>query len=181
MRGSEVNYRCAATIDKTHHLRLLSLYYSHTIGVLSISDSNTGRCQLSLCTAIPCIVDNETFFDSPLRGNFGPTSAAGSARPSLSSTHYGLQRQCSARVTRRSASVEKPPKGRHFHLAGIIWLINVGRAATKEHTAAIAAEYTPGKTAVIVADASKSTDFPLRAERNQKMPLTVLTFSASCE
>ena len=69
VRGLEVDYRCAATIDKTHHLRLLALYYSYTIGVLSISDSNTGRCQLSLCTAIPGIVDNETFFDSPLRGN----------------------------------------------------------------------------------------------------------------
>ena len=92
VRGSEVDYRCAATIDKTHHLRLLSLYYSYTIGVLSISDSNTGRCQLSLCTAIPGIVDNETFFDSPLRGNFGPTSASGSASPSLSSTHCGRER-----------------------------------------------------------------------------------------
>ena len=125
--------------------------------------------------------DLKTDFDSPLRGNFGPTSAAGSARPSLSSTHYGLQRQCSARVTRRSASVEKPPKGRHFHLAGFIMLINVGGAAIEEHTAAIAAEYTPGKTAVIAAGASTSSDFPLWAERNQKMPPPVLTFSASYE
>ena len=125
--------------------------------------------------------DLETFDYSPLRGNFGPTSAAGSARPSLSSTHYGLQRQCSARVTRRSASVEKPPKGRHFHLAGFIMLINVGGAAIEEPTAAIAAEYTPGKTAVIAAGASTSTDFPLWAERNQKKPPPVLTFSASYE
>ncbi len=183
VRGSEVDYRCAATIDKTHHLRLLSLYYSYTIGVLPISDSNTGRCQLSLCTAIPGIVDNETFFDSPLRGNFGPTSTAGSARPSLSSTHYGLQRQCSARVTRRSAAVEKPPQGRHFHLAGVIWLINVGEAAIEEPTAAAAAGQTPGKTVAIAADASTSTDFPYgqsgtgrlsfrlrRLQRNAKHP-----------
>ena len=102
-------------------------------------------------------------------------------RRSLSSTHYGLQRQCSARVTRRSAAVEKPPKGRHFHLAGFIMLINVGGAAIEEPTAAIAAEYTPGKTAVIAAGASTSTDFPLWAERNQKMPPPVLTFSASYE
>ena len=47
--------------------------------------------------SIGAIEDLETFDYSPLRGNFGPTSAAGSARPSLSSTHYGLQRQCSAR------------------------------------------------------------------------------------
>ena len=84
-------------------------------------------------------------------------------------------------MTRRSAAVEKTPQGRHFHLAGIIWLINVGEAATEEHTAASAAEYTPGKTAVIVAGASTSTDFPLWAERNQKMPPPVLTFSASYE
>ena len=74
-----------------------------------------------------------------------------SARPSLSGTHYGLQRPCSARVAQRSAAVEKPPQGRHFHLAGIIWLINVGRAATEEHTAAAAAKQTPGKTAAIAA------------------------------
>ena len=81
----------------------------------------------------------------------------------------------------RSASVEKPPQGRHFHLAGVNMLINVGGAATEEHTAAIAAEYTPGKTVAIAAGASTSSDFHLWAERNQKMPLTVLTFSASCE
>ena len=60
-------------------------------------------------------------------------------------------------------------------------LINVGEAATEEPTAAAAAEQTPGKTVAIAAGASTSTDFPLRAERNQKMPLTVLTFSASNE
>lgn len=48
-------------------------------------------------------------------------------------------------------------------------LINVGGAATEEPTAAAAAEYTLGKTAAIAADASTSTDFPLRAERNQKI------------
>ena len=133
--------------------------------------------------SIGAIEDLETFDYSPLRGNFGPTSAAGSARPSLSSTHYGLQRQCSARVTRRSASVEKPPKGRHFHLAGVIWLINVGEAAIEEPTAAAAAEQTPGKTVAIAAGASTSTDFPYgqsgtgrlsfrlrRLQRNAKHP-----------
>lgn len=131
--------------------------------------------------SIGAIEDLETFDYSPLRGNFGPTSAAGSARPSLSSTHYGPQRQCSAKVTRRSAAVEKPLQGRHFHLAGVIWLISVSGAATEEPTAAIAAKYTPGKTAAIAAGASTSTDFPLWAERNQKMPPPVLTFSTSYE
>ncbi len=55
-----------------------------------------------------------------------------SASPPLSSTHYGLQRPCSARVTMRSAAVEKPPYGRHFHLAGFIMLLDVGTAATEE-------------------------------------------------
>ena len=119
--------------------------------------------------SIGAIEDLETFDYSPLRGNFGPTSAAGSARPSLSSTHYGLQRQCSSRVTRRSAAVEKTPQGRHFHLAGFIMLINVGRAATEEHTAAAAAEQTPGKTVTIAEKSALSTDFPLRAERNRKI------------
>jgi hypothetical protein len=48
-------------------------------------------------------------------------------------------------------------------------LINVGRAATEEPTAAAAAEQTPGKTVAIAAGASTSTDFPLWAERYQKI------------
>ena len=54
------------------------------------------------------------------------------ASPPLSSTHYGLQRPCGAKVTMRSAAVEKPPQGRHFHLAGVIMLLDVGGAATEE-------------------------------------------------
>lgn len=69
----------------------------------------------------------------------------------------------------RSASIEKPPKGRHFHRAGVIWLFNVGGAATEEPTAAAAAEQTPEKTDAIVAGASTSKDFPLWAERNRKI------------
>ena len=60
-------------------------------------------------------------------------------------------------------------------------LLNVGGAAIEEHTSASAAEQTPGKTAVIAAGASTSTDFPLWAKRNQKMSPPVLTFSASYE
>ena len=60
-------------------------------------------------------------------------------------------------------------------------LINVGGAATEEHTAAAAAEQTPGKTVAIAERSALSTDFPLRAERYQKMPLPVLIFSASYE
>lgn len=63
-------------------------------------------------------------------------------------------------MTRRSAAVEKPPQWRHFHLAGVIWLINVGIAATDEPTAAAAAEQTPGKTVAIAAGALTSTAFP---------------------
>ena len=115
---------------------------------------------IPLYYSIGAIEDLKTFNYSPLRGNFGPTSTTCSASPSLSSTHYGLQRQCSARVTRRSAAVEKAPQGRHFHLAGSIMLLNVGGTAIEEHTSASAAEQTPGKTVAIAADASTSTDFP---------------------
>ena len=55
-----------------------------------------------------------------------------SAGPSLSGTHYGQNRPCGARVTMRSAAVEKPPQGRHFHLAGSIMLLYVGEAAAEE-------------------------------------------------
>lgn len=34
-------------------------------------------------------------------------------------------------------SVVCPPQGRHFHLAGVIWLINVGEAATEEPAATV--------------------------------------------
>ena len=85
------------------------------------------------------------------------------------------------RERKRSVSLQKPPLASFQGCQEFIGLISVGGAATEESTAAAAAGQTPGKTVAIAADASKSTDFPLRAERNQKMPLTVLTFSASCE
>ena len=119
VRGLEVDYRCAATIDKTHRLRLHALYYSYTIGVLSISDSNTRRCQLSLCIAIPGIVDSETYFDSPLRGNFGPTSTTGSASPSLSSTHCGREHLCSAEGEKAVCQPSEAAKGVFSRLPGV--------------------------------------------------------------
>ena len=69
MRGSEVDYHCAAIRDKAHHLRLFALNYISTIDVLTLLRINTDQCQSLLSTAIPSIVDNETIFDSPLRGN----------------------------------------------------------------------------------------------------------------
>jgi len=47
-------------------------------------------------------------------------------------------------------SVEKPPQGRHFHLAGVIWLINVGGAATEEPTAAPHFSRVQSPTAAVV-------------------------------
>ena len=96
VRGSEVDYHCAAIRDKAHHLRLFALNYISTIDVLTLLRINTDQCQSLLSTAIPSIVDNETFFDSPLRGNFGPTSTTCSASPSLSSTHCGREHLCGA-------------------------------------------------------------------------------------
>ena len=55
-----------------------------------------------------------------------------SASPPLSSTHFGLQRHQGARARKWSAAVEKPPQGRHFHLAGSIMLLYVCEAAAKE-------------------------------------------------
>ena len=49
-------------------------------------------------------------------------------------------------------------------------LLNVGGAAIEEPTAAAAAEYTPGKTAVIAAGASTSTDFPNGQSGTGRLP-----------
>ena len=54
------------------------------------------------------------------------------ARPPLSGTHYGLKRHQGARVGKRSAAPEKSPEWRHFRLAGVIMLLDVGAAATEE-------------------------------------------------
>jgi hypothetical protein len=94
--GPEVVNRYDAIRDKAHHLCISALYYSCTIGVLNLPLIETNIFQALLYTAIPSIVDNETIFDSPLRGNFGPTSANGSASPSLSGTHCGREHLCSA-------------------------------------------------------------------------------------
>ena len=55
----------------------------------------------------------KTDSDSPLRGNFGPTSARVSASPSLSSTHYGPENLCGAEGNKRCAAVidvcKQPP------------------------------------------------------------------------
>lgn len=119
VRGSEDDYRCAAYRDKEHHLRIFALNYSCSIVVLTISDSSTGRCQLSLCTTIPRIVDNETFFDSPLRGNFGPTSASGSASPSLSSTHCGQEHLCGAEDDKAVCQPSEAARGVFSRLSGV--------------------------------------------------------------
>ena len=73
------------------------------------------------------------------------------------------------RVRKRSVSLQKPPEASFQGCQEFIGLINVGGAATEESTAAAAAGQTPGKTVAIAADASTSTDFPLRAERNRKI------------
>ena len=131
--------------------------------------------------SIGAIEDLETFDYSPLRGNFGPTSTTCSASPSLSGTHCGREYLCSAEGDKAVCQPSEAATGVFSRLPGVHRIINVGEAATEEPTAAAAAEQTPGKTMAIAADASTSTDFPLWAKRNQKMPPPVLTFSASYE
>ena len=55
-----------------------------------------------------------------------------SASPSLSSTHFGLQRHQGAKEGKWSAAVGKSAYGLVTHLAGSIMLLYVGRAATEE-------------------------------------------------
>ena len=55
-----------------------------------------------------------------------------SASPSLSGTHFGLQRHQGAKVGKWSAAVGKSAYGLVTHLAGSIMLLYVGRAATEE-------------------------------------------------
>ena len=119
MRGSEVDYRCATTIDKTHHLRKSVLYYSCTIVGVAIYELDTYLCQSLLSTAIPSIVDNETIFDSPLRGNFGPTSATGSASPSLSGTHCGQEHLCDAEGKKEVCQPSEAARGVFSRLPGV--------------------------------------------------------------
>ena len=50
------------------------------------------------------------FFFSAFGENFGPTGASGSARPPLSSTHYGRERPCSAEGEKRSSEGQSQAK-----------------------------------------------------------------------
>lgn len=136
VRGRGDDCSCAITVVKTSHLLIFVLYYNCTIGdiVAIILCDNQHQCNLS--TAIPTIGNNETFFDSPLRGNFGPTSATGSASPTLSSTHYWRERLCGAEVMKRTASLQKPPKASFQGCQGFIGLISVSGAAAEESTTA---------------------------------------------
>lgn len=63
-----------------------------------------------------------------------------SARPPLSSTHYGLQRPCSAKEGNRSAAAGKSACGLVTRLAGVIRLLYAGRAVKEELQAADAAD-----------------------------------------
>ena len=73
------------------------------------------------------------------------------------------------RVRKRSVSLQKPPQASFQGCQVFIGLISVGGAATEESAAAAAAGQTPGKTVTIAERSALSTDFPLRAERYQKM------------
>ena len=61
------------------------------------------------------------------------------AGPPLSSSHYGPQRPCGARVSNRSAAAGKSACGLVTRLAGVIRLLYAGRAVKEEPQAADAA------------------------------------------
>ena len=119
VRGSEVVLRCTTIRDKKHHLRISVLYYSCTIGGIAIYELDTYLCQSLLSTTIPSIVDNETILDSPLRGNFGPTSTTCSASPSLSSTHCGREHLCSAEGKKAVCQPSEAARGVFSRLPGV--------------------------------------------------------------
>ena len=63
--------------------------------------------------ALPLIyllVISRLLFFSAFGENFGPTGASGSARPPLSSTHYGRERPCSAEGEKRSSEGQSQAK-----------------------------------------------------------------------
>ena len=78
------------------------------------------------------IGDNETFDNSRLTAKFSVSGMRRSAQALRcpQSLRAGAFVQCGG--TKRSAAAEKPPQGRHFHLAGVIMLLDVGGAATEE-------------------------------------------------
>ena len=63
-----------------------------------------------------------------------------SARPPLSSTHYGPQRPCSAEEGNRSAAAVSSAYGHQNRLAGVIRLLYAGKAVKEEPQAADAAD-----------------------------------------
>ena len=89
--------------------------------------------------SIGAIEDLDNFDYSRLRRNLASVVREGQCKAFVVEHSLRPTASVQCEMTRRSASVEKPPKGRHFHLAGFIMLINVGGAATEEHTAAAAA------------------------------------------
>ena len=68
-----------------------------------------------------------------------PTSAMVGAGPPLSSSHYGPQRPCGARVSNRSAAAGKSAYSLVTRLAGVIWLLYAGKSVKEEPQAADAA------------------------------------------
>ena len=82
---------CDTAVPWAYHLRKFILYYNCTIGGIVAIILWVNLYQCTYIYGISAIWDIDTDFYSPLRGNIGPTSATGSASPSLSSTHYGRE------------------------------------------------------------------------------------------
>jgi hypothetical protein len=69
--------------------------------------------------SIGAIEDLETFDYSPLRGNFGPTSATSSASPSLSGTHCGQEHLCDAEGKKEVCQPSEAARGVFSRLPGV--------------------------------------------------------------
>ena len=181
VRGSEIDYRSAAIRNKAHHLRISVLYYSCTIGSIAIYKLDTYLCQSKLSTAIPSIVDNETIFDSPLRGNFGPTSTTGNASPSLSGTHCGREHLCDAEGEKAVCQPSEAARGVFSRLPGVHRTHQRQRSRHRRAHSCCRSWTNARKDSGRCRWRVNVHRLSQWAERNQKMPLTVLTFSASYE
>ena len=150
---------------------MLLLYY-----VYRPTDANANLLLLFLS-----IVENETIFDSPLRGNFGPTRTTGNASPSLSGTHCGREHLCDAEGEKAVCQPSEAARGVFSRLPGVHRTHQRQRSRHRRAHSCCRSWTNARKDSGRCRWRVNVHRLSQWAERNQKMPLTVLTFSASYE